>query len=382
VKELPYSTQWIEDDDVRAVAEVLRSGWLTQGPAIERFEAALAEHCGAKHAIAVSSGTAALHVACLALDLAPGNRLVTSPISFTASANCGVYCGAAPDFADIEGDTGNMSAGTLTVALERGAADVVVPVHYGGRPADVEGIARVAKGAAVIEDASHAVGAEARTNGGWMKVGACAHSAAVVFSFHPVKPMTTAEGGAILTQDDALARRMRALRTHGIVREPAQQENLGPWYYEMRELGFNYRITDVQAALGTSQLRRLDEGIERRRRLAGLYCEKLAGVPGLVLPPAENSVRSAWHLFPVLVRGARLGRRQLFDALLKHGIRPQVHYIPIHLQPYYRERYGFRRGQFPVAEAFYDAEISLPLFATMSDDDVARVADALWSELG
>jgi len=362
---------------VRAVVEVFRSAWLTQGPAIDAFEEALAERCGSRHAVAVSSGTAALHLACLALGLRPGAKLVTSPLSFVASANCALYCGATPDFADVDPDTGNMTASTLAAALERGRADVVVPVHFGGRPADVEGLSAVARGAAILEDACHAVGAEVRTRRGWSKVGSCEHSAAVVFSFHPVKPMTTAEGGAILTQDETLARRLRALRTHGIVRDEEQQAASGGWFYEMRELGFNYRITDLQAALGLSQLRRLDEGIARRRRLVSAYRRHLEGLASLRLPPAEDGVRSTWHLLPVRIRHPKLTRRDVYDALRKRGIRAQVHYIPIHLQPYYRERLGFAPGRFPAAEAFYEEELSLPLFATMTDDDVARVATAL-----
>ena len=382
MKELPYSTQWIEDEDVEAVAAVLRSPWLTQGPAVEAFEAALAERCGARHAVAVSSGTAALHLACLALGLGPGKRLVTSPLSFAASANCALYCGAVPDFADVDPATGNMTPDTLAHALRPVPADVVVPVHFSGRPADVEGMARVAGGAAVLEDACHAVGAEVKTSSGWSKVGSCTHSAAVVFSFHPVKPLTTAEGGAVVTQDEALARRVRALRTHGIVRDPALQDAHGGWYYEMRDLGYNYRITDVQAALGLSQLRRLDDGIARRRRLAARYREELEGVDGLVLPPLEKDVRSSWHLFPVRIDHPRIGRRQVYDALRAEGIRAQVHYIPVHLQPYYRERFGFAPGRFPAAEAFYDQELSLPLFSTMASEDVTRVAAALRRALG
>lgn len=377
LKDLPYSTQWIEEEDVEAVVAVMRSAWLTQGPAVERFEQALAKRCGAHHAVAVSSGTAALHLACLALGLKPGGRLVTSPLSFAASANCGVYCGATPDFADVDPSTGNMTPATLARGLERGPADVVVPVHFGGRPAAVEGLARVASGAAILEDACHAVGAEVQTSGGWSKVGSCDHSAAVVFSFHPVKPLTTAEGGAILTRDDALARKLRALRTHGIVKEPEQQAAHGGWFYEMRDLGFNYRITDLQAALGSSQLKRLDEGIARRGRLVALYRRELEGVSSAVLPPPEEGVRSTWHLFPVRIHHPSVTRRQVYDALRAKGIRAQVHYIPIHLQPYYQERFGFGPGQFPAAEAFYEEELSLPLFATMTAEDVVRVSAAL-----
>jgi dTDP-4-amino-4,6-dideoxygalactose transaminase len=228
-----------------------------------------------------------------------------------------------------------------------------------------------------VEDASHAVGAQVETPGGWRKVGACDHAAAVVLSFHPVKPITTAEGGAILTRDESLARRLRALRSHGIVKDPARQAEEGGWFYEMRELGFNYRMTDLQAALGRVQTRRLQDGITRRRRLVALYREELNGVPGLTLPPVEAGVRSSWHLFPVRVSHPRVTRRQVYDALRAEKIQAQVHYIPIHLQPYYRERFGFRPGDFPTAEAFYAEELSLPLFATLKEEDVVRVAAVL-----
>jgi len=376
-RDLPYSTQWIVEEDIREVVETLRSPWLTQGPRVEAFEAALAERCDVAHAIAVSSGTAALHLTCLALGLGPGQTLVTSPLSFVASANCAVYCGATPDFADVDPSTGNMTAAGLKQALARGPAHVVMPVHFGGRPLDVESLASVAGRAVIIEDASHAVGAEIETSRGWTRVGSCRHSKATVFSFHPVKPLTTGEGGAVLTSDSGLAQRIRALRSHGIVKEEGQQKQIGRWYYEMRDLGYNYRMTDFQAALGLSQLSRLEEGIKRRRQLASLYAGELKGLTGIRLPPPEAGVRSAWHLYPVLVVGARLGRREVYDGLRAAGILAQVHYIPIHLQPFYRERFSFAKGQFPSAEAFYEAEISLPLFATMRKADVVRVAEAL-----
>jgi UDP-4-amino-4,6-dideoxy-N-acetyl-beta-L-altrosamine transaminase len=377
VKDLPYSTQWIEEEDVEEVVRVLRSPWLTQGPTLERFEGALAEYAGARHAIAVANGTAALHLTCLALDLGPGRRLVTSTLSFAASANCGLYCGADIAFTDVDPETGNMTAATLRATVDKGRADVVIPVHFGGRPCDVEALAGVAGGAPIVEDACHAIGAHWLTSAGPVRVGSCARSAAVVFSFHPVKPMTTAEGGAILTNDDTLARRLRVLRSHGISRDPKRQQEVGPWFYEQESLGFNYRLTDLQAALGLSQLRRLDRGIDRRAELARMYRRNLAGLDSLALPPEEESVRSAWHLFPVRVRHPRRTRRQVFDELRQQGILAQVHYIPIHLHPYYRDRFGFKRGDLPVAEGFYDTEISLPLFPTMADDDVARVSDAL-----
>ena len=374
---LPYSTQWIEQEDVEAVVEALRSGWLTQGPAIEKFEGDLAERFDSRCAVAVSSGTAALHLACLALGLKSGQRLVTSSLTFAASANCAVYCGASPGFADVDPRTGNMTPETLRGALQQQSADIVVPVHFAGRPPDVEGLARVAGRAFIIEDACHAAGAEVKDSNGWSKVGSCTHSAATVFSFHPVKPMTTGEGGAILTQDRDLARRLRSLRAHGVTHDSERQGEIGGWFYEIRDLGYNYRITDLQAALGISQLRRLDEGISRRRRFASRYVEKLKDFAFLKLPEEEESVRSAWHLFPVRITHRRIGRREVYDALRRQGIGVQVHYIPVHLHPFYQERFGFHEGQFPEAEAFYREELSLPLFAQMKEADVDRVVMAL-----
>lgn len=377
MRELPYSTQWVEDEDIRAVVSVLRSSWLTQGPAVEAFERSLAELCGARHAVAVANGTAALHLACLALGLSPGQRLVTSALTFVASANCGSYCGARVAFTDVDPATGNMTPADLERALDDGPAEVVVPVHFGGRPAPMADLARVARGAILLEDACHALGAEVPTPEGWRRVGGCDHSVAAVFSFHPVKPITTAEGGAIVTQEDTLARRLRALRSHGIYREAELQAEKGGWYYEMRELGFNYRLTDLQAALGSVQLRRLDQGIARRRHLAARYCEALDGLASLELPPPEETVRSAWHLFPVRIRHPRLSRREVYEALHQRGILVQVHYELPPLQPYYRERYGFSEAQFPKAAAFAREELSLPLFPTLSEDDVDRVVAAL-----
>lgn len=382
MKDLPYSTQWIEDEDVEAVVSVLRSGWLTQGRATEAFEGALAELCGARHAVAVANGTAGLHLACLALGLSPGQRLVTSALTFVASANCALYCGARPAFTDVDPRTGNMTPETLGRALAREPADVVVPVHFAGRPAPMADLARVAGKATIIEDACHALGAELPCAGGFARVGRCDHSAATVFSFHPVKPITTGEGGAILTQDKVLARRLRALRSHGIVRDPARQAEQGGWSYEMRELGFNYRLTDIQAALGSAQLRRLDAGIERRRRQAERYRRELDGLSGLCLPPPEDGVRSSWHLFPVRIRHPRWTKRKVYDELRSRGILVQVHYELVPLQPFYRERWGYTALDFPEAAAYVAEELSLPLFATLSEADASRVIAALRELLG
>jgi len=378
MKPIPNAHQSISQADIDAVTDVLRSGWITQGPAIERFESAIAAYCGAPHAVAVQSATAALHLACLALDLEPGQWLWTSANTFVASANCGRYCGAEVDFVDIEPATGNMSVAALAAKLEiaqgRGKLPkVVVPVHFAGLPCDMPAIAKLAEryGFRLIEDASHALGA----NYGPGKVGNCAFSDVTVFSFHPVKAITTGEGGMACTANPELAARLRRLRTHGITREPSRMCCVpdGPWYYEQVELGYNYRMTDIQAALGTSQAARIDEFVIRRRQLAGRYGAALRGMP-LDIPPADADARCAWHLYAVQLDAST--RRRVVEELAARSIRTNVHYIPVHLQPYYRAR-GFQSGDFPQAERYYGRAVSLPLFPGLTDADQDRVCAAL-----
>ena len=379
---IPYGRQSIDEADVAAVVDALRSDWLTQGPAIPNFEQAMARHCGARHGIAVCNATAALHLACKALDLGPGDRLWTSPNTFVASANCGLYCGATVDFVDIDPGTYNLSvqalAAKLAIAETQGTLPrVVVPVHFAGQPCDMQGIAELAKryGIKVIEDASHAVGAEYLGE----RVGNGRYSDITVFSFHPVKILTTAEGGLLLTNRDDLQARLQRLRSHGITRDPADMRgpSQGPWYYEQIELGFNYRITDLQAALGLSQLNRLDAFVARRRALAARYDRLLAGLP-LVRPFQASDGRSAFHLYPVVLERAKLkrSRGEVFNRLREAGIGVNVHYIPVHTQPYYRDL-GFAPGDFPVAEAYYAEAISLPLYYGLSNEAQDRVVVAL-----
>lgn len=379
---IPYGRQDINAADVAAVVETLQSDWLTQGPAIERFERAIADYCSADHGVAVNSATSALHIACLALGLGPGKRLWTSPNTFVASANCALYCGAEVDFVDIEFATGNMSVAALAEKLQRaekqGALpDILVPVHFAGQPCDMPAIRALADqyGFRVIEDASHAIGARY----GDERVGCGKYADITVFSFHPVKIITTAEGGMALTNSAELAAAMRRLRSHGITREASEMEgpSEGAWYYQQVELGFNYRMTDLQAALGLSQLRRLDEFVARRNRLANHYDRLLADVP-VGRPVLRSPMTSAWHLYVVHVPDGT--RRRVFDAMRAAGIGVNVHYIPVHLQPYYRRR-GFKPGDFPEAEHHYAAAISLPLFPGLSKVDQDRVVAVLAASL-
>ena len=382
---IPYGRQSITEADIAAVVEVLRSPFLTQGPAVAVFEQAVASKVGARHGVAVNSATSALHIACLALGLGPGDRLWTSPITFVASANCGRYCGADVDFVDIDPATGLMSVPALQAKLQQAERDgilpkVVVPVHLCGTSCAMQPIAAVAGqyGVVVLEDASHAIGG--RYQG--LPVGDCRHSSITVFSFHPVKIITTGEGGLATTNDPKLAQRMADLRSHGITKEEARFERTapGPWSYEQQDLGFNYRMTDLQAALGLSQLQRLEPIVAERKRLLEQYRFLLAGLPLRLLDIPED-VSSALHLAVVRLDNPSSDyHRQVFEGLRAAGIGVQLHYTPVHLQPYYR-RLGFREGDFPEAEAYATNAISLPLYPGLSDPEQQRVAAALASLL-
>jgi UDP-4-amino-4,6-dideoxy-N-acetyl-beta-L-altrosamine transaminase len=379
---IPYGRQTISDEDVRAVVEVLRSDFLTQGPVVPRFERAIADHCGVAHAVAVNSATSALHIACLALGVGPGDRVWTSPNTFVASANCARFCGAAVDFVDIDPSTCNMStpalADKLAAAAARGSLPkVVIPVHFAGLPCDLADIHALAQryGFRVIEDASHAIGARYRDS----VIGDCRFSDITVFSFHPVKIITTAEGGMATSQSAALARTMRLLRTHGVTRDAAelQRSDEGPWYYEQQCLGFNYRMTELQGALGLSQLTQLSRRIARRHELADGYDAQLAPLP-LILPRRVAESRSALHLYVVQLDPARtpLNRRVVFERLRAAGIGVAVHYIPVHTQPDF-QTLGFRAGDFPASESYYARCLSLPMFAALTEVEQGRVCEAL-----
>lgn len=393
---IPYGRQWVDDEDVDAVVKTLRSDGLTCGPKIESFEAALASVCGAKHAIAVSNGTAALHVAMLAAGIGPGNRVLTSPNTFAASANCAAYVGATPDFADIDPLTLNLDPASLLAAW-REDVRAVVAVDFAGYPCDMPRIAELAraKGAVVIEDAAHALGTQFQARGQWHKTGGHPWADLTTLSFHPVKTITTGEGGAILTHDDRLAARCRLLRSHGISKEPSQfltsdlcplSSEKGPWYYEMQMLGFNYRITDIQCALGSSQLRKLQRFMDRRQEIVNQYNAAFADLPHLRLPPQAGQImgdvgptRPSWHLYVLQIDFPAIGmsRTQCMYALREKGVGTQVHYIPIHLQPFYRQQYGYGPGKCPIAEAFYAQCLSLPLFPSMTDANVQCVIEAV-----
>ena len=383
---LPYGRQTITEADLAAVIDVLRSPYLTQGPAVPAFEQAVAERVGACHGVAVNSATSALHIACLALGLGPGDRLWTTPITFVASANCGRYCGAEVDFVDIDPSTGLISLDALKRKLQQADREgrlpkVLVPVHLCGTSCAMEPIAALAKqyGVAVLEDASHAIGGRYRHQ----QVGDCSHSAITVFSFHPVKIITTAEGGLATTNDSRLAQHMADLRSHGITKEEARFERPapGPWSYEQQDLGFNYRMTDLQAALGLSQIQRLEEIVAERQRLLGQYRHLLAGLP-LRLLEIPHDVHSSLHLAVIrLENTSPEHHRQIFDGLRSAGIGVQLHYTPVHLQPYYR-RLGFKENDFPAAEAYATNSISLPLYPGLEDHDLQRVAETLTMLLG
>ncbi len=379
---IPYGRQSIDAADIEAVVEVLKSDFLTQGPAIPRFEQAIASYCGAAHGVAVCNATAALHIACLALDLGPGDILWTSAITFVASANCALYCGAAVDFVDIDRKTYNMSVERLAEKLEGAEREgrlpkIVVPVHMTGQSADMRRISELARryGFKILEDASHAVGAT-YGNG---PVGDCRYSDIAVFSFHPVKIITTGEGGMAMTNDPELAARMAMLRTHGVTRDPARlrSKSEGGWYYEQLELGFNYRMTDIQAALGHSQLQRLEALVERRRELARRYDEALAGLP-LTTPWQHPDSRSSFHLYVIRVDPSV--HDSTYAGLREAGIGVNLHYIPVSRQPYYRDL-GFDPADWPEAEHYYAEAISLPLYPDLGEEKqdvvIAAVRDVL-----
>lgn len=389
---IPYGRQKILEGDLAAVGEVLASDFLTGGKTVEKFERAFAAYVGAKHAVAMNSATSALHIAMRLIGVGPGDRVVTSPNSFVASANCVAFVGATPDFSDIDSISHNLDPKALS-AMWSSDIKAVIAVDYAGQPCDINAISKIARnnGAIVVEDASHAVGSELLENGQRWKTGGHPWADITIFSFHPVKIMTTGEGGMLVTDNQVWAEKARSLRSHGIERHKfrgiandgeAELREEGPWYYEMQELGFNYRLTDIQCALGISQLEHVDDFISRRREIVSQYNDAFADIswltrPSVISPAFHKGV--AWHLYTVEIdyHSIKKTRSEVMKQLRKCDIGTQVLYIPIYLQPWYADSYGYRSGKCPISEAFYKRALSLPLHPSMSGGDVVRVVDAV-----
>lgn len=371
---VPYGKQHIDEGDIDAVVRALKSDFITQGPRIREFEEKLAAYCGAQYAAVLNSGTSALHAAYFAAGLKEGGEVITSPITFVATANAALYLGARPVFVDVEPDTGNINPELLEKAITDDTR-VVAPVHYAGHPVDLETIDDMAKrsGLVVIEDACHALGSEFKGE----RTGSCKYSDMAVFSFHPLKHITTAEGGAVLTNNEEFYKKIQMFRTHGITkdRESFMNESDGEWYHEMQLLGYNYRMTDIQAALGISQLGKLDRFVERRRDIARTYSKAFADNPYFDLPVEKSYADHSWHLYPIRLRDADK-RKAVFERLREEGLGVQVHYIPVYLQPYYGSM-GYESGLCPLSEDFYRREISIPIYHGMGDEDVEYVLKTL-----
>lgn len=375
-KLLPYGHQWIDEEDIKAVSEVLHSDWITQGSKVVEFEKKFASYVNARYAVAVSSGTAALHTACFAAQIEKGDEAITTPITFAASANCVLYQGGTPVFADIDADTLNIDPVEIKKKITR-KTKALIPVDFTGRPVDLEKVLQIAKdnNLIIIEDASHALGATYKGS----KIGSI--SDMTIFSFHPVKHITTGEGGIVTTNNEKFYERLKLFRTHGITKERDKLLNYdGPWHYEMQELGYNYRLTDFQCALGLSQLKKVDRIIQCRREIVKKYNRQFKDMPEIKIPEI-NPVNSApaWHIYMIQLNLERIkvGRREIFEALRAENIGVNVHYIPVHLQPYYQKRFGYRLGDFPKAENYYSRAITLPIFPKMYDRDVDDVIKAV-----
>ena len=371
---LPYGRQRLDEDDIQAVVDVLRSDWLTTGTRVGEFEDGFAAWVGAKYAVSFSSGTAGLHAAAFAAGLEQGDEAITTPMTFCATANCVLYQGARPIFADVSRDTLNLDPEQAAAKINS-KTRVILPVDYAGHPSDVDAILQIAErhGLTVIEDACHALGAEYRGR----RIGSIAHM--TVFSFHPVKHLTTGEGGMVTTDRSDFAENLRRFRNHGISSDARQRQTTGQWYYEMVSLGFNYRLTDIACSLGLNQLEKLEANLARRRKIAARYTAAFRSVPGVIPPSVRSNVNHAWHLYPIRLDLSKVSadRGQIFRALRAENIGVNVHYIPVHLHSYYRERFGYKGGQYPVAEDAYERLISLPMFHGMSDQDVDDVIAAV-----
>ncbi|MBN2121141.1 MAG: UDP-4-amino-4,6-dideoxy-N-acetyl-beta-L-altrosamine transaminase [Candidatus Omnitrophica bacterium] len=371
---IPYGRQSIGQDDLREVTKVLKSDWITQGPKIKEFEEGLCRYTQAKYATAVSSGTAALHIAALAAGIKQGDEVITSPITFVASANAALYCGARPVFADIEKATGNIDTEKISRKITK-KTKAIIPVHFAGHPCDLEKIKAIAKknNLIIIEDACHALGAEYKG----IKIGSCRHSDMAVLSFHPVKAITTGEGGAVLTNSKDYYKKLIMFRNHGLTKENLEDTSQGDWYYEMQYLGYNYRITDIQTCLGISQLKKLDSFIRKRRKIAAFYDRAFKGNGYFDIPAEKEYAFSAYHLYPIILKKVyACKRKEFFSKMRARGFGVQVHYIPVYLQPYYK-RLGYAAGLCPLAESFYNRQISIPLYPSMSGKDIKYVVNTL-----
>ena len=368
---LPYGHQWIDDDDIASVIEVLKSDWITQGPKVDEFERKVAEYCGAKYAVAVSSGTAALHAACAVAGISPGDEAITTPITFAATANAIVYCGGKPVFADIKEDTLNIDPGEIRKKLSR-RTKAILPVDFAGHPANLDEVRAIAKkkNLILIEDASHALGAEYKGR----KIGSLADM--TIFSFHPVKHITTGEGGMVLTDNEECYRKLKIFRHHGIVKENLDK---GSWYYEIHNPGYNFRITDFQCALGISQLKKLERFIQRRREITARYNEAFSKMEEIITPTESRDVKAVYHIYVIQLRTEllKVERKEVFEALKAENVGVNVHYMPLHLHPFYQREFGYKKGDYPKAERYYERAITLPIFPKMGDEDVQDVIEAV-----
>ena len=373
---LSYGHQWIDDDDIKSVVDVLKSDWITQGPKIIEFEKLVAKYCNAKYAVSFSSGTAALHASSFAIDISNGDEAITTPITFVATGNCILFNQGIVRFADIKSNTYNINYNYIKKEIRYSKTKAIIPVDFAGQPCDLDEIKEIAddNNLYVIEDASHAIGAEYKNK----KIGSI--SDLTVFSFHPVKHITTGEGGMVLTNNYEHYEKLLLFRTHGITKNPEKMEkNDGDWYYEMHDLGYNYRITDFQCALGISQLKKLDSFIKRRREIAKIYNEEFCDVEEINIPFEKKDVKSSYHLYVIQLNLEKLkvDRKIIFNELRKENIGVHVHYIPLHLHPYYKDKFGYQKGDFPIAENYYERALTLPLFPKMNDDVVENVIDAV-----